>query len=355
MVRVFGSGARLLLDYLQALDGGEETAELWAAVWADRSFAAWIEAYAPWLEDFEAHMRSLLRAPAAVPDAEPAAFWQAFSEGFLQAMEPETNARCRRVLAALLSADFGIAERAALTYLPPGTPLDVEVHLTVDGANRGMFRGQRAFLSVLKVSSEEIPTILNRFGHEFHHIGAVYWFEKNPQLAQAREREPGGAMAVEIIKYLVAEGLANGFLSPQVLEPMEGASEEAKLQNARVRELEARYPAGGIAQIERLLLKALSDPTPEELSALEQAFRAFSLDLSGAGLPEGHFVAGRMVQRMARSLPLERVVGLVQAPYLFFARYNEAVGSGEPRFSEHLLRWVERTFTVQAQRNRAEV
>jgi len=346
-MEVFGNGARLILDYLQALAGGGETKELWEALWADRSFAAWIEAYAPWLEGFETHMRSLLQDPARVPDAEPAAFWQAFSDGFLQAMEPETNARCRRALAALMAADFGTAERAALAYLPPDTPLDAEVYLTVDGANRGMFRGQRAFLSVLKVSPEEVPTVLNRFGHEFHHIGAAHWFERSPLLAQVREKGPGGQMAAEVVEYLVAEGLANGFLSPQVLEPVEGTSEEARIQNRRVRELEARYPAQGIAQIERLLLKALSDPTPEELSALEREFETFSLDLSGAGLPEGHFVAGRMVQRMARSLPLERIVGLVQAPHLFFARYNEAVGSGEPRFSERLLERIAQTFAPQ--------
>jgi len=343
MVSVFGSGARLLLEYLQALGSGEETTNLWEALWADRSFAVWIEAYAPWLEDFEVHMRSLLQAPAVVPDAEPAAFWQAFSDGFLQAMDPEGNTRCRHALAALLAADFGAAERAALAYLPLDTPLDVEVYLTVDGANRGMFRGRRAFLSLLKVSPEEVPVVLSRFGHEFHHIGAAYWFERNPQLAQARERGPGARVAVEIIEYLVAEGLANGFLSPQVLEPLEGTSEEAGVQNKRVRELEARYPAGAIAQIERLLVEALSGPTSEELSALEQAFRAFSVDLSGAGLPEGHFVAGRMVQRMARSLPLEQVIGLVQTPWHFFECYNEAVGDGEPRFSEHLLERMEQT------------
>ncbi len=345
MVRVYGNGARVLLDYLQALGSGEETADLWAALWADRAFMVWIEAYAPWLDDFEAHMRSLLRSPAVVPEAEPAAFWRAFSDGFLQAMEPETNARCRRALAALMAADFGVAERAALRYLPPGTPLDVEVYLTVDGANRGMFRDRRAFLSVLKVAPEEIPAVLGRFGHEFHHIGATYWFRRNPRLARMREGGPGKRMAVEIIEYLVAEGLANGFLSPQVLGPVEGASEAARVQNERVGELEARYPAGGIAQIERLLLGAFSASTPEELSALEQAFEAFSIDLSGAGLPEGHFVAGRMVQRMARSVPLERVVDLVRAPWRFFACYNEAVGAGEPRFSERLLEGVARFFS----------
>jgi len=111
-----------------------------------------------------------------------------------------------------------------------------------------------------------------------------------------------------------------------------------------VRELEPRYPAGAIAKIERLLLGALSAPTPEDLAALEEAFRAFSLDLSGAGLLEGHFVAGRMVQRMAQSLPVERVIDLVQAPWRFFADYNEAVGNREPRFSERLLRRVEALF-----------
>ncbi len=138
MVRVLGNGARLLLDYLQALANEEDTTEWWTQLWADHSFLAWIEAYAPWLDDFETRMQALLRSPTSVPDAEPVAFWHAFSDGFVQAMEPETNRRCRRALAALMAADFGAAERVALSYLPPDTPLDVEVYLTVDGANRGM-------------------------------------------------------------------------------------------------------------------------------------------------------------------------------------------------------------------------
>jgi|GEM_PF-1329239 len=342
MTEVFGSGARVLLDYLQAQAREEETEELWETLWADLAFAAWVTAY-EMLPGFEENLRALLREPTQVPNAEPTAFWEGFAAGFARARDPEVNAECRRALAAVERVDFAAGERTALRYLPPETPLEVEIYLTVDGCNGGMFRGSRAFLSVLLVSPDEVSAMVKGFAHEFHHIGAAHWFAQNPLLQRARERD-AGKLAVEILEYLVSEGLANAFCSPSVLRLHEGDSKEAGVHNRRVCELEARWPDEAIERIEHLLHGALADPGAEELSALEESFHQFSLDLSGAGLPEGHFAAGRMVQRMAGALPLERIISLVQEPWRFLACYNEAMESKEPRFSKRLLEQIERAF-----------
>ncbi len=337
MIRTMGSGARHLLDYLQSLGQGGEVAELWAALWENPSFAAWVGAYSRGIKNVEAGVRALLRDPGCDQQMEPAFFWRAIAQGFAEAMQPEINARCRRSLAALREVDTRGIETKVLAYLPPETPLGIDLHLTVDNFNGGMFRGRQVFLSVLKIPPERVAGVVEGLGHEFHHVGASYWFDRNPRLQQLRRQNAAGELSAQVIEYLVSEGLANAFFSPQAIEATPETTEEAQAHNARVRELEARWPAGLLQEIEALLSGALTTSDPEELERLRAAFQSLSIDSSGAGLPAGHFAAGRMVQRISGVLPRERVIALVQAPWKLFGAYNEVVGAQEPCFSASLL------------------
>ncbi len=344
MIRTFGSGARRLLDYMQASEEHGEVRERWEALWAAPSFVAWVRAYGRGIEQMEEGMRGLLREPERATELEPAFFWQAIARGFEKARQPEINARCRRTLDTLLKVDTRSIESAVLALLPPETPLEIELHLTVDNFNTGMFLGQEVFLSVLKILPEQVSSVVAGLGHEFHHVGAHYWFERNSQLQQLRSQNAGGQLVAGVIEYLVSEGLANAFFSPHVLDPLSETTEEARAHNARLQELEARWPEDLIQKIEALLMDALMTSDPEELDRLNEEFRTLSLDRSGSGLPAGHFAAGRMVRRITSAFPQERVVALVQAPWKLFGAYNEAVAAQAPRFSARWLATVEECF-----------
>lgn len=352
MIHTMGSGARQLLDYLQALEQGSDVAELWERLWENPSFAAWVGAYSRGIKDMEEGVRALLREPGSDPQLEPAFFWRALAQGFAEAMQPEINARCRRSLEALLATDTRSIEAKVLAFLPPETPLEIDLHLTVDNFNGGMFRGRQVFLSVLKIPPERVTSVVEGLGHEFHHVGASYWFERHPRLQQLRRRNAAGELIAKVIEYLVSEGLANAFFSPQAIEaaPETPAAPETttetKAHNARVHELEARWPAGLIQEIETLLSGALTTSEIEDLEQLRAAFQSLSIDSSGAGVPAGHFAAGRMIQRISGAWPRERVIALVRAPWKLFRAYNEAVDAQEPRFSTSLLTEVEQRFEL---------
>ncbi len=346
MIHTMGSGARHLLDYLQALEQGGDVAELWERLWEDPSFAAWVGAYSRGIKNVEEGLRVLLREPGGDLQMEPAFFWRALAQGFAEAMQPEINARCRRSLDALLAADTRSIEAKVLAFLPLETPLEIDLHLTVDNFNGGMFRGRQVFLSVLKIPPERVASVVEGLGHEIHHVGASYWFERNPRLQQLRRQNAAGELIAKVIEYLVSEGLANAFFSPQAIEAAPETTAGTKAHNARVRELEARWPAGLLHEIEALLVGALTASEPEELEQLRAAFQSLSIDSSGAGLPAGHFAAGRMVQRISGALPRERVIALVRAPWKLFGAYNEAIKAQEPCFSASLLAEVTQRFEL---------
>jgi hypothetical protein len=349
MTKVHFAGAELLLDVLATFAGAEGPApEQLERLWQDPSFLTWVKAYAPWVEHLEDGLRQLLQNLDNVPSTSPQVFWQQIASGWKGASKLENNARCRQALAAMRQADISRFEKEALAYLPPGTPLSVEIYPTLDGFNGGMFRGRQVFLSVLNIGEDEISAMLRGEvglgGHELHHIGVMHWFDSNSYLRKLAQEKVGGQLAVKIIEYLVSEGMANAFLSPEIFRLRVGNNPAAEAYNQRLQNLEASWPVGAIEQIEAQLAGALDASTPEELPPIRHAFEVFSMDLSGTGLPEGHFATGKMVQQMAAALPLEKVIGLVYAPWQFFALYNAASAPCAPCFSLALMEQIEKAF-----------
>lgn len=69
------------------------------------------------------------------------------------------------------ASDYQSLEEAVNRYLPHDTPLDIDIYLTIDNFNQGMFREASVFLSVLMMDPETFS--IRGLAHEVHHGGVL--------------------------------------------------------------------------------------------------------------------------------------------------------------------------------------
>ena len=215
------------------------------------------------------------------------------------------------------TSDYQSLEEAVNRYLPPDTPLDIEIYLTIDNFNQGMFRETSVFLSILMMDPETFS--MRGLAHEVHHVGVLYWFKRSEKWRQwmSREQSPQ-CLGAELLIYIVGEGLANHLLSPRAISIVESPrSEREKRHNERVQMLEESYP-GLVASIEDIVEKALNG----ELDSAREKYKEFSMDFSGVGLPAGHFTSAKMVAEILNEKDESIIVELIKDPWKFFITYN---------------------------------
>jgi hypothetical protein len=206
--------------------------------------------------------------------------------------------------------------KLARKYLPKGTRINVDVYITVDPFNGGMARPGKIFLSILQVELTEES--LKGLAHEFHHIGAIYWLNRDQKLKSLKSSNKHACILAEVFTYFVTEGLANWYFSPWTTRIIEGEEEHNKL----IKKLEGEMPQL-IKTTEQLLEWICERHEPiEDINAL---FNSLSVDTSGHGIPAGHFLSGRMVGMMDNSniISKEEIVELVKHPFNFFDLYNK--------------------------------
>ena len=156
-----------------------------------------------------------------------------FEEGFRSCYSLEAVARLRRGVEAALSADFGVAERKALRYLPEGAVIVSTVYLTVDAFNPGMVRGGDVGRSIIR-GLDDIN--MDHMAHEFHHVGFMNCLSRRPGMARlAVSAEASEEVAVQLICHLVSEGLANHYCTPYMVRMGEHKSPKA---NEKIRAYE---------------------------------------------------------------------------------------------------------------------
>lgn len=148
-------------------------------------------------------------------------------EGLRSCLNKEKIALLRQRLEKILELDFAEAEQTALEYLPPGTPIESTIYLTIDAVNTGMMFEGNGALSVLRFDPDKFDVA--GFSHELHHAGFEYWIKCNPKLqALLKENKTYEGIAVKVICNLLSEGLANYFCTPSVIHPAENASTKHK-------------------------------------------------------------------------------------------------------------------------------
>jgi hypothetical protein len=317
MLTIDLQGARKLLKLLRSIRKGQppQESELEAVMSANSLF---VDFYSRWEGlSREKIAEAMLRfdQPAWHPSERLLA---QLAEGFRQALDSTETLNTRLEWLSRVKP-AAIASRV-LTYLPPNTPLDSTIHITVDSINNAFVHRGQMGVSLLKGVTDR-QAFERVVAHELHHIGFRFWAERDPVRMTLLQEQSGRGIAVQHVQNLLAEGMANYFCTPEMVfreEPDERAPDPFEAKLGRLHRQEANL----FAQAEKVLAMSL-DPEAD-FGQCRKAFVALALDMEECLLPAAHYLGARMVQRMDQAHSVAEIVGCVQNLPRFLLLYNQA-------------------------------
>ena len=339
MLTVNVDGAEVLLNFLNRVHIGSHIteSEKQSVLAANKFF---VDYYCQWdgvtQENLSAAMYNF-----AQPQWSPSVrVLDALSQGFRQAVNDINMLKGK--LDFLQNIDTTTLTDRVVPYLPPDTPLQSTIHITIDSFNGGFqYQGEMG-LSVLKdiTNPERFETFV---AHELHHVGFSYWAERDLiRLALLREHSCRG-VAVRHVQNLLSEGLAIFYCSPFPSQDETSAIAEstlvqhqAKLAKYRREELTLFTHAENVLA---MCLEANADyPT------CQKAYDSIAIDLDFIE-PMGHYIGARMVEIMNQFHPLEHIVMCTQSLHSFLPLYNQAAeNAGAFVFNPAIVRQFSRIF-----------
>jgi len=349
-------GASLLLDKLETLGENDQLKEEEInEIIKHPDIQQWLKAY-DWIDDQKNKFRELLdELPDEISndfksrDQEINNLWlQKIDFGLRKAMD--NIQQMRSSLEAIKNYDWDSTVQKALDYLPDKTELEPVLVVTVDGFNGGMFRHETVYLSLVYFDTSLISE--DSFAHELHHMGADYWWEKDTRIQRFKDKgDKQKYYFVQLFTYLVGEGIANAFCSPEAITEVEG--EETEQHDKMVRKYQEEME--DIFDNLEKLLENIIEFSEEEVSEL---YSNFTMDKENRGIPSGHFLSGRMVQMMDRSSSVSRdeILDLIKDPFKFLHIYNKAAGELDARkFSNELMEKVDEFIEHLEKKERKEL
>ncbi len=338
-IEFHNSGVRFLL---QKIDGVRKGVPLSDSdiqmILANADVDIWLCAYERWIEGARRALELIL---ASLHKESPEGLdqWGQMIDFGLRVAVDEPD-RMSSALKFFSEFSWSQAEQNTLRFLPEGTPMEVKVILTIDGFNSGMFQGNHVFLSFVYFDPSLVSE--NAFTHEFHHGGVTYWFNRHP-LVQKYTGKKGTqeAWLVELFTYIVSEGLANAFCSPDAISLREGEGMFVEKLNSTIRDFEARQDEI-FTHLEKIIRYITEER--EHRRSVKEPYERLTLAQGAASMPAGHFLSGRMVQTMDKSSKVTRgqIVGLVKEPFDFFTLYNIAAkDSNHRQFTPKTLKSID--------------
>lgn len=319
-LNIHGSGCEFLIDYLTnngVKRSDEDRVQLLAELFEEREFSKWVDAYMPMITGARSRLHEMMMdLDRTVEGEDPRGFFEKQRLGFLQAKKQGYDNMMRRLEVAK-SIPKTELEDLVNRYLPEETPLEIDVFLTIDNFNQGMFRGNSIFVSILRFEPGKFK--VRGMAHEIHHVGVLYWFKRNEKWVKWISDEEGPRrIGAELLIYLIGEGIANRLISPTAVSVVdEPENDRDRRHNERVKMLEGRYPQL-VASIDDMLLMALKGSLKES----RRLYSGFSIDESGVGLPTGHFTSAKMFSEILAENDESIVLELIKDPWMFFATYN---------------------------------
>jgi hypothetical protein len=324
-MNVDGRVAQVILGYLKnyVLESGYRVGgasdKALKTAFDNEAFLMWVNAYAEHVPGFEGKLREILMDLSSSRNDD---FESIFQKGLLSVLSEEKLEMLEFRLNRALSIPFEKSVKLARKYLPKRTRVKADVYITIDPFNTAMMRPGKVFLSILQ--EDLTPKSAKWLAHEFHHVGAFYWLNKNLKLTKLRNSNEHAQMLYEVFSYFITEGLANWYASSWTTRIIEGEEKH----NKTIRKLEKERPQL-MKDLEQLLNLICERHKPvEEIKTL---FKSLSINTSGSGIPTGHFLSGRMVGAMDNSniIAKNEIIDLVKHPFDFFDLYNKTVDDSD--------------------------
>ncbi len=317
MLTIDLAGARALLDLLRRIGEGHPASELeLEEVLATNAY--FVDFYSRWdgcnRETIKQAIRHL-NQPERVPSG---TLPTRLVSGFRQAVDQIDLLESRMSWLSKVEASE-ISERV-LAFLPEGTPLDSTIHITVDAFNNAFAYQGEMGVSLLKGMADR-KTFEEAVAHELHHVGLQFWSNRDRARQALLQERSGRAVAVLHVQNLLAEGMANYYLSPRYVFREPGEEPPAGTYQARLARLE-REQEQLYLRAEAILAMSLADGA--EYTPCLEAFKGLALDMDDAMLPAAHYLGARMVQTMEQVHPRDLVVKCVCCLREFLPLYNAA-------------------------------
>lgn len=310
-------GAEILLEWLAAVAAGRAMSEtaLDEVVAANAFF---VDFYSGWDGCNDEVIREVLRhfhQPERVPQSTVPS---RLAEGFRLAVADMDTLKSR--MAWVSGMDLTRFADHILSFLPPQSPLDAVIHITVDQFNNAFVHQNGMGVSLLKGMGcrQDFEAVV---AHELHHICFRYWSALDTRRQKLIQEHTGRSVAVMHVENLLMEGLANYYCTPQYVFASYHSSEPANAYLARLARLQ-REEAQFFARAEAVLAQSLAPSAA--FDPCMEALKSIAFDMEDMLLPAGHYLGARMLQAMAHCLPQHQIVGCIQRLPEFLPLYNQA-------------------------------
>lgn len=338
MIIVDSHGVNQLLDLLEKVtrSGQSPSKQEIDALQSTKSISFMIEAYSRWPDFSKEGFADIIANLANTNPVGQGTVLLKLEEGFRSCLSLEKISLLRQKLKKILKLNFTEAERIALKYLPPETPIESTIHLTIDTVNPGMVFKGNVSLSILHFEPENFN--FSYLAHELHHLGFQFWVRSNPELKKLafKGNVDHQEIAVNMILYLLSEGMANYYCTPNMVRIHANASEK---HNRKIKTYE-RDLNKMLFEIQLLL----SDCITKSVSVEKCKARLMNIVLDPEGvLPPVHFIGARIIETFDKDPKISRndIVNLCKEPFRFFTFYSQVCKrQGFPPFSSEVVRQV---------------
>ena len=338
MLIVESDGVSQLLDILEnavKLGRSPNKKEI-GALLSTKSISFMIEAYSRWPDFSKEDFANIIANLANANPVSQGTVLSKLEKGFRSCLTRERINLLRQKLKKILMLDFTEAERIALRYLPPETPIKSTIHLTIDTFNPGMVFKGNVSLSILPLDMKNFN--FSFLAHELHHSGFQYWVRRNPQLKNLafKGNTNHQQIAVNMILHLLSEGMANYYCTPSMVRIHAKAS---KKHNQKIEKYE-RSLNQMLLEIQSLLSDCISKSVSVE--ACKERLMNIILDSEGI-LPPVHFIGANIIEMLDKDPTISRgdIVNLCKEPSRFLTFYSKVYKKyGIPAFSNEVVKQV---------------
>lgn len=242
--------------------------------------------------------------------------------------------------------DFTKLEDKLSQTLPKDTLLNVNLDIVLDGFNAGCVLGDNNMLiDAIFWPSEKRDQykIEGVILHEYHHLGFIYWLNKNNKRKQIIKQKNGYELAVKLVESIIGEGAATYFFNQN--EDLTDLLEEA-YGKALARQYQESLKKCEI-NIKTLMKKFEYDleyllDNKDKYEKMEKRINKYSFS-EEFGQPIDKAIGVYMCKIIEKQEGRTGLIKTFKNPKLFLVKYNKTIEKlGEVKLKEKVIKnWIE--------------